>query len=117
MVFELQHDVVDCVVGQPDGGRVGLQPRLQAEVLPAVAQDGADVLDGEEGGVLQVPVGQVQPHQLSRVAALVAVDQPRRKESAYKFKKGFILHHLSWRSIEIPTITQKNTKKHKTKLK
>ena len=48
VILQLQHDVINGVVRQPDGGRVGLQPRLQAKVFSAMAQDCTDILDGED---------------------------------------------------------------------
>jgi hypothetical protein len=57
VVLELEQQLIEEVMGQPDGRRGSVEATLEAEVLLSVAKDGGDVLAGQLRGLLEVAVG------------------------------------------------------------
>ena len=70
VVLQLEDQLVQRVVGQPDGAGVGADTVVEAEVALlglVAAEDGLNEGEGQVAGVLQVAVRVVEPDQLARV--------------------------------------------------
>ncbi len=66
--LKLHHKLLDGVDGEPDWRLIGVEAVREAEIFLPIAEEGREVLDGQQGGVLQEAVLVQQSQEFCRIA-------------------------------------------------